>query len=341
VEFLKRLGFLAFVLFILFLFIWALYLPKEEITSTITKTLEGQKERLDLLFQGVTFQESSGGVKYWEIKAKSSAINNTTGLATLEEAVGYFFESGRPTLKFLSPRAFWQMNKKEIYLENPLGYDVKSESKLKQFLSEIKDQEVSVFSLPARYKNPGEGILFKAKRLSWKLANKKMLCEGGIWLNKGEITGTGDTLQADVGLKKVLLYGNPRVIISNENPTLIVAERFEVDTPSDTLQAGGGVKIESDQIKITAERLVYHQKDDDLELQNKVVITYGDTRAESKRAHYDLKRQLITLTEATRFVRRGSRLSGNTIVVSVKDKTFKVLGKTKVVIPEAEIKEEK
>jgi lipopolysaccharide transport protein LptA len=338
VEFLKRSGFLAFVLFILFLFVWALYLPKEEIADTISRTLEQQRERLDLFFQGVTFQESSGGVKYWEIKARSSSLNNTTGLATLEEATGYFYESGRPALKFISPRAFWQMNQQEIYLENPLGYDIKSEGQVREFLSEIKDKDVSVFSLPARYRTSGEGTLFKAKKLSWKMINKKLLCEGGIWLNKGEITGTGDTLQADVGLKKVLLYGHPRVIISNENPTMIVAERFEVDTPRDTLSAAGDVKIDSDRIKIRSDRALYDQKNDSLELNDRVRVTYEDTRVEARRAHYDLKQQIITLTESTRFYRRGSRLSGNTIVVSVKDKTFKVLGKTRVVIPEEEIK---
>lgn len=308
-EFLKRLGFLAFVLFILFLFVWALYLPKEEIADTITRTLEQQRERLDLFFQGVTFQESSNGVKYWEIQARSSSLNNTTGLATLEEATGYFYESGRPALKFISPRAYWQMKQKEIYLENPLGYDVKSEGHIREFLSEIKDKDVSVFSLPARYRTSGEGTLFKAKKLSWKMINKKLLCEGGIWLNKGEITGTGDTLQADVGLKKVLLYGHPRIVIMNEYPTQIVADEFEVDTPSDTVLARRRVEMQSGQIKVTADKAVYDQR-----------------------------AQTVTLTENTRIYRRGSWLSGNTIVFSVKDKTFKVQGKTRVVIPEEEIK---
>ena len=307
-EFLKRLGFAAFVLFILFLFIWALYLPKEEIADTISRILKQQRDRLDLFFQGVTFQESSGGVKYWEIKARSSSVNNTTGLATLEEATGYFYESGRPALKFLSPRAFWQMSQKEIYLENPLGYDVKSEGRIREFLSEIKDKDVSVFSLPARYRTAGEGTLFKAKKLSWKLTNKKLLCEGGIWLNKGEITGTGDTLQADVGLKNVLLYGHPRVVIMNEYPTQIVAEEFEFDSPSDTVLARGQVLMQSGQIKVYADRAVYDQR-----------------------------AQTVTLTGNTRIDRQGSHLSGKTIVFSVKDKTFKVQGQTRVVIPEEEI----
>ncbi|MBI5698978.1 LPS export ABC transporter periplasmic protein LptC [Candidatus Saganbacteria bacterium] len=308
-EFLKRLGFSAFVLFILFLFVWALYLPKEEIATTISRTLEQQRDRLDLFFQGVTFQESSNGVKYWEIKAKSSSLNNTTGLATLEEATGYFYESGRPALKFISPRAFWQMDQKEIYLENPLGYDVKSEGSIRKFLAEIKDKDVSVFSLPARYRTSGEGTLFKAKRLSWRMTNKKLLCEGGIWLNKGEITGTGDTLQADVGLKKVLLLGHPRVVIMNEYPTQIVADEFEVDSPSDTLLARGRVEMQSGQIKVSANKAVYDQR-----------------------------AQTVTLTGNTRIYRQGSWLSGKTIVFSVKEKTFKVQGQTRVVIPEEEIK---
>jgi lipopolysaccharide transport protein LptA len=340
-ELLKKIGFLLFVIFVLFLFIWALYLPKKESTEIIKKTLEEQKQRLDLYFRGVTFQEIVGGIKYWEIKAKTSSLNKDTGIATLKDTYGTFFENGMPTLKFLSPLAVWNMNKKEIQLKDVIGFDAKSEDKVSRFLSEAKKVDITTFTLPARYQKRGEGYFFKAKKLSWRLADQKISCGGGIWLTKGEISGLGRELQADVGLQKVLLKGNPKVVLVNRDIITIEAQAFTVDSPTDTLSADGGVTLTSDHIKIKTQKINYRQRDNQIEIIKSVHITYRDILATADQALYDITKQVITLSQNTRLKRQDSIMTGDKITVSLKDKTFKISGKTKAVISEEEFQEKK
>ncbi len=322
------------MLFILFLFIWALYLPKEDITTTLSKTIEEQKHRLDLYFQGVTFNESLGGIKYWEIKAKSSSLNKDTGIALLEEANGIFFKNGRPVLKFISPHVLWNMNKKEIQLKDPIGYDLKLEGKIKALLKETKS--FSTFILPPRY---GEGYFFKAKILNWKLETQKIICSGGIYLKKGEIAGVADRLEADVALEMVNIFGKPCVInLINKSLSTLEADQFSVNSLKDEMTASGEIILTAKDLKLTADELQYRQRENTLYFRPTVEVTYLDARAKGNLASYHTRNQEIILTGNVSLKRKGSHLTGDKVLVSLKNNTFKVTGKTRIVIPEEEIK---
>jgi len=335
--FLKGLAFFIVVIFILFLFIWALYLPKTEITTTISKTLEEQKSRLDLYFQGVTFQESQGGKKYWEIKAKTSSLNKTTGIATLTETRGTFFRSGKPVLKFISPYVTWDMTGKEIFLKEPIGYDLKAERKVQALLKETKN--VSSFILPARALKKGEGYFFRAKNLNWKLQTEKIVCTNGIYLKKGEISGFADKLEADVALEKVNLSGNPCTMnIANQSLATLEARNFTVDSLKDELYATNGIILMANGLKLTSRDLIYKQKDDTIYFEPNVKVLYHDAQAESVSASYNIKNREIVLENNAKLLRKGSQLTGDKVIISLKDQTFRILGKTKIIIPEEEIK---
>jgi lipopolysaccharide transport protein LptA len=336
-DFLKRSGVLIFILFVIGLFYWALYVPKEDATKTIQTTLEKQKKRLDLYFKEVTFQESEGAVKYWEIKAKTSSLNKDTGVAELKEAHGTFFDQGRPTLRFVTPFAIWNMKNKEIQMTDVLGYDIRSELGVQRFLAEARNQDVSTFSLPARYRGRGSGYFFKAKELEWKLARQKLVCGGGIWLVKGDLIGTGKELEADVAMQKVRLTGEPNVTINGHRPVNVKAREFQVDSPADIITALGEVLITSDEMVIKTDKVDYLQTKGLINIPGSVAITYKDTQAKSNRAVYDLTRQKIEMTDHTKLVRGKSTLSGQRILVSLKDNSFKIIGDTKVVIPQTEL----
>ena len=336
-NFLKGLIFFVFVIFILFLFIWALYLPKSDITANLGKTLEEQRARLDLYFQGVTFQESEGGRKYWEIKAKTSSLNKTTGIATLTETRGTFFRSGKPVLKFISPYVTWDMVKKEIFLKEPIGYDLKAERKVRALIKETKN--VSSFILPARALKKGEGYFFRAKNLNWELKTEKIICSNGIYLKKGEISGFADKLEADVALEKVNISGNPCTMnITNQSLATLEARNFTVDSLKDELSASGGIKLLANSLKLLSRDLIYKQKDDTIYFKSDVQVVYHDAQAFSDVASYNIKTREITLGNNARLLRRGSQLTGDKVIISLNDGTFKVVGKTKIVIPEEEIK---
>lgn len=338
-DLLKRSGVLIFILFVIGLFYWALYVPKEDATKTIATTLEKQKERLDLYFKEVTFQESEGAVKYWEIKAKTSSLNKDTGVAELKEAHGTFFDKGRPTLRFITPKAIWNMKRKEIRMTDVLGYDIRSELGVQKFLADIKNQGVSTFSLPARYQGRGSGYFFKAKELEWKLARQKLVCGGGIWLVKGDLIGVGKELEADVAMQKVRLTGEPNVTINRYKPVNVKAREFQVDSPADIISALGEVLITSDEMLIKTDQVDYEQVKGLINIPNSVTIAYKDTQAQSNRAVYDLNRRMIEMTDHTRLIRGKSTLSGRRILVSLKDNSFKIIGNSKVVIPQTELEE--
>lgn len=334
----KRIASVIFIVLILMLFVWALYLPKKEATETVSEVLKTQKERLDLYFQGVTFQETVNGIKYWELKAKTSSMNRDTGIANLNSARGTFFESGKPALKFIAPKAVWDMNKKEIELIDPLGYDVKSERNINKFLRAYKSKKgYSIFRLPALFKKRGEGYLFKAQNLNWKLSTKKILCSEGIWLTKGEVTGIARELSADVALEKVVLSGSPKIFINNQDITTIEAERFEVDSLQDIISAKNNVTLSTDDIHLVADDVKYLQKYRLLQLKGNIRINYKGAHATSNLANYHMDRQIIEMTEDPSLKQAGSILKGEKIIVSLKDKQFRVIGKTKTIIPEKEL----
>ncbi|OGC04217.1 hypothetical protein A2276_06395 [candidate division WOR-1 bacterium RIFOXYA12_FULL_43_27] len=303
-ELLKKISFFVFTIFIFVLFAWALFIPKEEITKKITEAAKKQNTISDLSFRGVTVQEVVEGIKYWEIKAKTSELNQGSNLAILREAEGTFFEKGSPTLKFISPEIVWKIDKKEIEIKSPFGFDPGSEAKVRSIL---KDPQKNIFFLPAAN---GKGSYFRAEKLDWKLKDKKISCDGNIWIKRGKIIGKAENLKSDVTLSKVLLGGNPFIMTSSDNPATIEAMFFEVDNKNDLIVARGDVTITSNDRKATGELGTYHIKKDTISLS-------GNTRLEEK----------------------GNSLTGEKIVYLVKKNSFTISGKSRAVISEEKLKE--
>ncbi|MBI5701182.1 hypothetical protein HZC34_04975 [Candidatus Saganbacteria bacterium] len=336
-EFLKRFSLFIFCVFILILFVWALYAPKQDVTKQLAKTIEEQKDRLDLLYKGVTFQETLNGVKYWEIKAKSSSINRSTSIASLEGTEGTFFEKGLPTLKFVSPAASWFMDKKEIKLKKVIGYDAKSDQK---DIEELKAQDHNVpsyFELPGSYKGRGKGFFFKSENLSWNIKDKQLVCDNGLWLKKGEIAGLARKLTSDVAMEKVRISGDPKINISNGVPAMLRAKEFEVDSVRNILTAKDGVSLNANDIKIAASQAAYEQDSGNIKLAGGVAVNYKNYKATSSTALYSVKNENMVLSKDAKLFRDGSTLSGQEIFVDIKTRAFSVRGKSKIVVPEKEL----
>ncbi|KPJ64863.1 hypothetical protein AMJ44_11985 [candidate division WOR-1 bacterium DG_54_3] len=337
----SRVILLVFTIFIAGIFYWALFTPKEDISDRIHKTIKEQEKRADLSFKDVTFEEVVAGVKFWQLVAKSAIVNKSTGIATLKDANGTFFKQGKAVLRFRSPAALWDMNKKEILLDKPLGYDIKLESKISTIIKTLKDSSFSIFNLPKVYKK-GLGYWFRANNLSWRLADQKLLCTGGIILNKGEVTGYAERLEGDVALERVVLEGHPRVVISPNkiSPISLEADVFEVISPEDVIYARGNPKIFWEEAKVLADILKYVQDHKILELTGNVKITYKDIRAWGNSAQYLTDENKIILAGEARALQGENKLSGEKVSVSLKDKKISVLGKGKAIITEEELKSE-
>lgn len=304
----SRLILFLFTAFIVGIFAWAIFAPKEEISVRIHKTLKEQEKVADLSFKDVTFEEVLAGTRYWQLKAQSAMVNKSTGVAALKDVKGIFYKNGKAVLHFLSPAALWDMKKKEIYLDKPLGYDSSLEKNIAA-LREKSKTAASVFTLPRLYKG-GKGAWFEARNLSWKLDDKRMLCTGGIILNKGEATGYADKLQGDVGMEKVLLEGNPRIEIasSQSGPITVESDVLEIITPQDLIKFIRNVRI-----------------------------NYKDSQVQSDNASYTTRTEKIQLEGNARAQQGENTLTGKQLTVGVKDGRISVTGKGKVVISEEKL----
>ncbi len=232
------------------------------------------------------------------------------------------------------------MTKKEIHLINPIGYDAKADEKKLSLIFPENRKGKSYFEFPSRYKGNGEGFFFTAQNLSWNLADQQVVCNDGIWLKKGAISGFSQKLQADVALEKVKISGHPKIQVSDTIPTVLEAVDFEVDNPKNILTARNDVVLTANQIKIETKTATYEQSRDLIKLGDRVSASYRQFKALSDFAVYNLKSQMISLTGKPKLLRGSSMLVGDEVSVNIKKKSFSVKGQSKITIPEKELTEE-
>ena len=331
-ELLKKISFFIFVLFILLLFVWALYVPKKDVTDMIQSTLDEQKGKLDLFYKGVAFQETINGIKYWEIKAKTSSINKTTGIASLEETEGTFFRDKKPTLMFVAPYAVWKMNEREITLINPIGYD--SKSKNSSVIASLQNKNGNYFQFPSSNDKKDKGFIFKAQKLVWSIKNKAIVCDKGLWIKKGEISGHAQRLKGDTSMEKIEISGNPVINIVNSNISTIEADKFLMDRNKDLIIASGKGTFKIDEIKGSTGKAIYNQKEKNLYLIDNVIIKYKDFKATSNQAKYNIFDQKIVLVDNSKLTRELSEVTGDSIEIDIKSKKVAILGKSRAIIPD-------
>ncbi len=321
-------------------FVWAL-LPEDDFSDKINEKLNKDKQKADVMFKDATLAEVYDGIKYWELVARTAVINKSVGKADLSVVDGLFFDKGRPTIKFLAPSAVWRIKKNEIYLSNPIGYDIKYEKIIKAELAKVKDitRLHSVFHLPERIGVKYEGYWFSAKNLNWSLSTKKLFCSGAITLTKGDMVINSEKLEADVGLKKVILTGHPSgEIFADSKKIIINADSFFVDSYKDIIIADKNVRIKRNGARIAASKAAYDQQKAVVRLYGDVFLTDGQITAFSKNASYDTQNNRITLTEKAKAKRDGNEVYGDSILVLLGQNKIIIKGRTKAKIKETEIK---
>lgn len=325
--------------FVGWLFYWALFAPKKDLSQLIYTTMMEQAKQADLSFKQVSFEENSNGEKFWQLQAVSAMVNKNTGLATLQNTRGTFYKKGKAVLKFRSPAALWEMNKQEIYLDKPLGYDAAYEKQVLALIKGMQARPLSVFNLPQAYRQ-GLGYWFQAKNLSWKVADQLLLCSGGISLNKGEVSGQAATLKGDVEFNNVVLEGEPRFQIASPGsaPVTIEAVSFEIASAADLLTARGNPVISWREARITAQAASYRQTAKILKLTGDVRVTYKDISASGAAADYLVDSQKVVLTGDARANQAGNNLSSDQIVVSLAEQKIALAGRSRVVIGEEQSK---
>ena len=294
--------------------------------------MKAQEKIADLAFKDVTFEEVVDGKKYWQLKAQKALVNKSTNLATLKDSAGTFFKNGKPALLFSSPAALWDMKKKEILLDQPIGYDPSLKDKID--LSK-ENSKLSIFNLPRIYEEKSS-FWFKANNLSWKVDDQKLLCTGNIRLTKGEVTGYCGKLEGDVGFEKVVLENKPKIIIQQENstPSTLEAKIFEIRSKENLILAKGSPQIIWKEAIILAQFIKYNQKERVLNLNGRAKITYKDIVAWGNSANYYIDDEIVEIIGNAQAKQGENRLKGKKIRVNLKDQKISVAGKGKIVISE-------
>jgi lipopolysaccharide transport protein LptA len=336
----KTIIYSAVLLIILSFFIWAI-LPKEDYNKKVNELLKNESIKADITFKDATYAEIYDGVKYWELVAKTSLINKTTGIANLFEVNGLFYDNGLPTIKFIAPRAVWHMNNNEINLTDPIGYDVRNEKIVKNQIEVARKSAkgASIFHLPDINKKNFDGYWFTAKNLNWKLATKKLLCDGNISLTKGNVTITSQHLAADVGLEKVLLTGSPSAeMITSGERTVTKAQEIFVDSSTDILTASTSVEITNSTAKINSDKYIFDQNTDIITFPSEIYVVDGLVNAYAGAASYNVKNKKISLIGKAKAKRGDNELFGEKMTLMLGENKIMVEGRTKAKVKESEIR---
>lgn len=306
--------------------IFSLMREQQSIRERLEKTVQQSTRTPDIELSGATFKEIRRGITYWELRAGESKIHENTGAASLVETRGTFFENGNPTLRFIAPQAIWRRKEGAIRLKDMVGYTISMEKEARK----KKAKFPASFHLSSA-SSPQEGAWFHAQDLYWSIQKRKLECEGGVRVHKGNIEIEADKLVSDVGLRVVELQGSPRGWIGK---TEIRASQIDLHRVSHTLDAKGPISILRDRAKLIADSLHFDEVAQGGRVKGNVRFELDNISAHSEEAEYNLPKQVITFTGQPNAVQGENRISGDKIIISIKDRRVSVAGKGKATIQE-------
>jgi len=329
------------------LFGWAIFTPKESIESKIQKTLEQQKDRADLSLKDVTFSESFGGTKFWELDAKTAVLNQDRGGAELNTVKGRFYKNNSPVLFFIAPKVQWNLSQKEISIDHPFGYDTRTEKYFNELMQQIDPQSdpAKLFRLASQFSGKVRGYWFLANHLKWQLSTQKLDTRDGVLFNQGAFTVFAQNLNSDVGFDPLSLTGNPTALYIQKTPhspvpkiTTTTAREFLINSAKNEISAVNDVVLLQKEMEIRSQRAAYLPENQLIVLTGAVKLSFKDIRAACQKASYNPADETIILEGSATAQRDRNLLRGEKIAIDLKSGKINVLGKTKIVIDEREIK---
>jgi lipopolysaccharide export system protein LptA len=334
-----------FIIAVAALFSWAIFSPKGDIKVKIHETLERQKEQADLKFVDVTFTETLGGIKYWELVAKTATINKDKNAADLVEVLGTFYQNNVPVLKFSSPTVYWDMANKEIQIADPLGFDQTAERYLvliKILLGASTDPQ-SIYRSARNFSGRIKGTWFRASQLNWNLQSKKLFSDRGLVLNKEEITVYAQKIEGAVALTGLTLSGNATALLlprdrTSDKITRLTADRFVFNSRQNQISAQDHVLVRSYDTSIASRQANYALSSGEITFSHAVTLTHKDIRATCNLAVYNPVQETVTLSQRATAKRGKNEIGGETIKIDLANGRIHVSGRTKITIDEEELK---
>lgn len=303
----SRTSLIALAVVLSLVFVWAVFTPEKDLAKRISNKLESQKQRSDLSMKEAVFSEIAGGVKFWEIRAESSHINNSTQKAELDRIHGIFFKDGKPSLNIIAPKVFWDMKKKSIEVFSPLGY---------------------------------EGISrFETASLVWSLDDKKIYAKDRLSFERDNVAISAGSMSSDTEMEKMVLEKEPVAVMKNKGvPDIEVrASSFEVNAKSGKIYARGSARISRGELSVKSDELVFEQKTNTILASGNPAINYKDIRARSASALYNINKEKVSLKGSVLLRRKDSELKGESVTVDLRDESISIKGRKSTVLIEEEL----
>jgi lipopolysaccharide export system protein LptA len=127
--------------------------------------------------------------------------------------------------------------------------------------------------------------------------------------------------------------GSGSVFKKSDAPTVITSDTLDLDTKTRDFVYTGNVVVIQEDMKLVCDKLIgsydVNNQIQSLSARSNVIITKGaDIKAESQRADYDPKTEMMKLTENPSLIRGGSELRSEVIKIFLR--TEKTLAEGKV-----------
>jgi lipopolysaccharide export system protein LptA len=118
------------------------------------------------------------------------------------------------------------------------------------------------------------------------------------------------------------------------SPITLEAEAFEILSKENIIRALGRAQARWQKAEVVTQNLSYEQVGKIIRLEKNVKIKYNDIQAQGDRGDYLIERQEVKLSGNAEAEQGDNRLTGNQVLVSLKDQKISLLGKGQVIIGE-------
>lgn len=165
------------------------FLRDEPLTNTEPAASGPSGPAALLTFTGTSYIEEENGKRLWELTAEAIEADNANKRAYLHNIKGVFYQDNGGKIDLTAKEAVVCTDIKDIILEG----DVKAVSSV-------------------------DGAAFTAPKALWRGKDKRFQGSGGITLTKKDVVVTGEQIESDANMEKVVVKGKAKVIKGGDTP---------------------------------------------------------------------------------------------------------------------------
>lgn len=143
---------------------------------------ESKTASSDITFAGSSIVEQINGKKVWELTSETAQTDPDTNKVRMTNIKGIFYRENGGRIDLVARQALLDTKTQDIFLEG----DIKAVS--------------------------SDGAVFTAPLARWAAKEQHIFGSGGIVLTRDDTVITGDTIDSDANMEKVIVQGNAHAV---------------------------------------------------------------------------------------------------------------------------------